>query len=69
MVKEEVVRVNTDVLGISEVKCTGMGELPQMCVCELTPSKNNLSQCFLGGASGKESACECKRHARLRFEP
>ena len=69
MVKEDVVEVNIDILGISEVKWTGKGELPQMCVCKLTPSKNDLSQYFLGGASGKESACQCKRHVRLRFEP
>ena len=24
---------------------------------------------FLGGASGKESACQCRRHQRLRFVP
>ena len=69
VVKEDVVEVNIDILGISEVKWTGKGELPQMCVCKLTPSKNDLSQYFLGGASGKESACQCKRHVRLRFEP
>ena len=26
VVKEEMARVNTDILGISEIKCTGMGE-------------------------------------------
>ena len=61
--------MNIDILGISEVKWTGMGELPQMYVCKLTTSKNDLSQYFLGGASGKESACQCRRHERLRFEP
>ena len=24
---------------------------------------------FLGGASGKEPTCQCKRHKRLRFDP
>ena len=24
---------------------------------------------FLGGASGKEFACQCKRHKRLGFDP
>ena len=26
MVKQEMARVNVDILGISELKCTGMGE-------------------------------------------
>ena len=26
VVKQEIVRVNIDILGISELKCTGMGE-------------------------------------------
>ena len=24
---------------------------------------------FLGGTSGKESACQCRRHRRLKFKP
>ena len=24
---------------------------------------------FLGGTSGKESACQCRRHKRLKFKP
>ena len=27
------------------------------------------SEGFLGGASGKEPACHCRRHKRLRFDP
>ena len=30
-------------------------------------SNNNL--CFLGGVSGKESTCQCRRHKRRRFDP
>ena len=26
MVKQEMARMNTDILGISEIKCTGMGK-------------------------------------------
>ena len=28
-----------------------------------------LTQGFPGGASGKEPACECRRHKRHRFNP
>ena len=29
----------------------------------------NLSKLFPGGASGKESACRCRRHKRCGFSP
>ena len=32
VVKQEMARVNVDILGISELKCTGMGELDRKSV-------------------------------------
>ena len=34
-------------------------------------SKKNFSQlnCFPGGPSGKEPACQCRGHKRCRFDP
>ena len=29
----------------------------------------NSTACFLGGTSGKEPACQCRRHKRHRFDP
>ena len=41
-VKEEMARVNVDILGISELKWTRMGELTQMTVISTTVGKNPL---------------------------
>ena len=37
-------RVNIDILGISELKCTGMGELIQMTIISTTVSENPLEE-------------------------
>ena len=31
--------------------------------------KESNSECFPGGASGKEPACQCRRHKRCGFDP
>ena len=43
-VKQEMVRVNIYILGISELKCTGMGNLIQMTIISTTVSKNPLEE-------------------------
>ena len=42
VVKQEVVRVNVDILGISELKWTGVGELTQMTIISTTVGKDPL---------------------------
>ena len=40
VVKQETARVNTDVLEISELKRTGMGEFTQMTIISTTVGRN-----------------------------
>ena len=40
VVKQEMARVNVDILGISELKWTGMGELTQMTFISTTVGRN-----------------------------
>ena len=40
VVKQEMARVNVDLLGISEPKWTGMGELTQMTIISTTAGRN-----------------------------
>ena len=40
VVKQEMARVNVDILGISELKWTGMGELTQMTIISSTAGRN-----------------------------
>ena len=44
VVKQEMARVNKDILGISELKWTGMGELTQMTIISTTVGKNPLEE-------------------------
>ena len=44
VVKQEVVRVNVDILGISELKWTGVGELTQMTIISTTVGRNPLEE-------------------------
>ena len=44
VVKQEMARVNIYILGISELKCTGMGNLIQMTIISTTVSKNPLEE-------------------------
>ena len=39
-VKQEMARVNVDILGISELKWTGMGEFNQMTIISATVGRN-----------------------------
>ena len=40
VVKQEMAKVNVDILGISELKWTGMGELTQMTITSTTAGRN-----------------------------
>ena len=40
VVKQEIARVNVDILGISELKWTGMDELYQMTIISTTAGRN-----------------------------
>ena len=40
VVKQEMARVNVDILGISELKWPGMGELTQMTITSTTAGRN-----------------------------
>ena len=40
VVKQEMARVNIDILGISELKWTGMGEVTQMTIISTTVGRN-----------------------------
>ena len=44
VVKQDMARVNIDILGISELKWTGMGELYQMTIISATVDKNPLGE-------------------------
>ena len=44
MVKQEIGRGNIDILGISELKWTGMGKLIQMTIIATTVGKNPLEE-------------------------
>ena len=43
-VKQEIARLNIDVLGISELKWTGMGDLNQMTIISTTVRRNPLEE-------------------------
>ena len=42
VVKQEMARMNVDILGISELKWTVMGELTQMTIISTTAGRNPL---------------------------
>ena len=44
VVKQEMTRVNINILGISELKWTGMGGLTQMTIVSSTVGKNPLEK-------------------------
>ena len=44
VVKQEMARVNVDILGISELKCTGMANLIQMTIVSAIVGKNPLEE-------------------------
>ena len=44
MVKQVMARVNIDILGISELKWTGMGEFTQMTIISTALGKNPLER-------------------------
>ena len=44
VVKQEMARVNVDILGISELKWTGMANLTQMIIISTTVGKNPLGE-------------------------
>ena len=44
VVKQKMARVNIDILGISELKWTGMGNLTQITIISTTVGKNTLEE-------------------------
>ena len=44
VVKQEMARVNVDILGISDLKWTGMGEFTQMTIVSTTVDRNPLEE-------------------------
>ena len=44
VIKQEMARVNTDILGISELKCIGMGEFNSDTIISTTVGKNPLDE-------------------------
>ena len=44
VVKQKMERVNINILGISKLKWTGMGELSQMTIVSTTMGKNPLEE-------------------------
>ena len=44
VIKQEMARVNVDILGISELKWTGMGEFNSMTIISTTVGKNPLEE-------------------------
>ena len=44
VVKQEMARVNTDNLGISDLKCTGMYEFNSVTTLSTTVGKNSLEE-------------------------
>ena len=44
VVKQEMVRVNVNILGISKLKWTGMGDLTQMTIISTTVGRNPLKK-------------------------
>ena len=44
VIKQKMARVNIDILGISELKWTGMGEFNQMTIISTTVGKNPLEE-------------------------
>ena len=44
VVKQEMARVNTNILGISDLKWTGMGELTQVTIISTTVGRNPIEE-------------------------
>ena len=44
VIKQEMARVNINILGISELKWTGMGNLTQMTIISTTVGENPLEE-------------------------
>ena len=44
VVKQEVTRVNVNILGISELRWTGIGELTHMTIISTTVGRNSLEE-------------------------
>ena len=55
VVKEEMARVNVDILGISELKWTGMGEFNKMTIISTTAGRNPSEEMEWPSWSTKES--------------
>ena len=59
VVKQELARVSVDILGISELKWTGMGDLTQMTIISTTAGRNPSEEMEQPSWSTKESEMQC----------
>ena len=55
MVKQEMARLNINIVGVSELKWTGMGKFNQMTIISTTLGKNHLKEMEQPSESTKES--------------
>ena len=63
-VVKEMASVNTDILGVSELKWTEMGEFNQMTIISTDVGKNPLEEMEQAPKSIKESEMQYLVHAR-----
>ena len=59
VVKQEMARVNDDILGIRELKWTGMGEFTQMTIMSTTAGRTPSEKMEQLSWSPKESKMQC----------
>ena len=62
VVKQEMARVNIDILGIIKLKWTAMGNLTQMTIISTTVGKNPLEEMEQPSQSTKESEMQYMEH-------
>ena len=55
--KQEMARVNVDILGITELKWTGMGDLTQMTIISTIVGRNPLGEMELTHSQQKHLKC------------
>ena len=55
--------------GVSSYQHTLLSILPKFHTLRRKADVQHKLHCFLGGTSGKESTCQCRRHRRWGFDP
>ena len=66
VVKQEMARVNVDILGISELKWTGMGELTQMTIISTAVGRNPSEEMEWPSWSQKSLKCSTWMQSQTR---